>query len=102
MRIWSKGLGKMVLTMDFRNYYVELDPEGDLLIKGEIVDPVYWNFVITVKRDDIKGLANIVFKFRFLTYLLSNLPNVVKFFFQKLFKKEMFEHPEKNIEIVRE
>ena len=99
MRIWSKGLGKMVLTMDFRNYYTELDPGGNLLIKGQITDPVFWNFVITVKKDDIRGLANIVFKFRFLIYLVSNVPNMVKFFFQKLFRKQLFEHPEKNIEI---
>lgn len=99
MRIWSKGLGKMVLTMDFRKYYTELDPGGDLLIKGQITEPVFWNFVITVKKDDIRGLANIVFKFRFLIYLVSNVPNMVKFFFLKLFRKQLFEHPEKNIEI---
>jgi len=100
MRIWSKGLGTMVLLMDFRNYYVERNG-GDLLIKGKITDPVFWNFVITIKRDDIRGLANIAFKPRFLFYLLKNVQHIVKFFFEKLFRRDRFVHPEKDIEIVR-
>jgi hypothetical protein len=102
MKIWSKGLGTMVLLMDFRNYYVEMDDRGDLLIKGRITDPVFWNFVITVKKDDIKGLANIAFKPRFLVYLLKNVHWVVRFFYEKLFRKDRFLPPEENIEIVRQ
>lgn len=102
MKIWSKGLGTMVLLMDFRNYYVEMDDRGDLLIKGQITDPVFWNFVITIKRDDIRGLANIGFKPGFLIYLLKNVHWMVKFLFEKLFRKDRFLHPEQNIEILRE
>ncbi len=101
MRIWSKGLGTMVLFMDFRNYYVERNG-GDLLIKGQITDPVYWNFVITVKQDDIRGFANIACKPGFLLYLAKNLHHVVKFLFDKLFRRHLFTHPERTIEIVRE
>lgn len=102
MKIWSKGLGTMVLLMDFRNYYVEMDDAGDLFIKGQITDPVFWNFVITVKREDIKGVANIALKPRFLLYLLGNVHWMLKFFFEKLFRKDRFLHPEKDIEILRD
>ena len=102
MKIWSKGLGTMVLLMDFRNYYVEMDETGDLLIKGQITDPVFWDFVITVKRNDIRGLANIALKPRFLVFLLRNVHWMLKFLFEKLFRKERFLPPEESIEILRD
>jgi hypothetical protein len=98
MKIWSKGLGTMVLNMDFRHYYVEIK-DGDLLIKGQIVNPVMWNFQITVGKDDIRGLANVLFKGRFLAFLGKNLRWFAIFFFEKLFKRNKFEHPEKTIEL---
>jgi len=73
-----------------------------LLIKGQITDPVFWNFVITVKREDIKGLANIALKPRFVLYLLKNLHWVVRFLFEKLFSRKKFLCPEQNIEILRD
>ena len=101
MKIWSRGLGTMVLTLDFRNYYVECN-EKDLLIKGQITDPVFWNFVITIKRDDIKGLANIFFKLIFLIYIGKNLHFFFKFLFEKIFNREKYSIPEEEIEIIKE
>ena len=98
MKIWSKGLGTMVLNMNFRNYYVEMD-DGDLLIKGRITDPVMWNFVITIEKNDIRGLANIIFKGGFLSYLGKNFTGFFVFFFEKLFKRKKFEHPEEDIDL---
>ena len=98
MKIWSKGLGTMVLNMNFRNFYVEIE-DGNLLIKGQIIDPVMWDFVITLEKDDIRGLANIIFKGHFLAYLGKNIYYVGIFFFEKLFKRKKFEHPEKKIEL---
>jgi hypothetical protein len=98
MKIWSKGLGTMVLNMDFRNYYVEIK-EGNLLIKGQIVSPVMWYFVITVGKDDIRGLANILLKGRFLAFLGKNIRWFMIFFFEKLFKRKTYAHPEKTIEL---
>ena len=101
MRVWSKGLGTMVLNMDMRNYFVELE-DGDLLIKGKIVDPVFWNFVITFQKDDIRGFANVFTKWRFVLYIVKNIPSVLKFFFGKIFSRSQFEHPKERIEIITE
>jgi hypothetical protein len=98
MKIWSKGLGTMVLNMDFRHYYVEIK-EGNLLIKGQITSPVMWYFQITVGKDDIRGLANVLFKGRFLTFLGKNIGWFAIFFFEKLFKRKEFAHPERTIEL---
>jgi hypothetical protein len=98
MKIWSKGLGTMVLNMEFRNYYVEVK-NGSLFIKGQITSPVTWNFVITVEKDDIRGLANIIFKKRFLAFLGKNLHYFIVFLFEKVFRRKAFAHPDKNIEL---
>ena len=98
MKIWSKGLGTMVLNMDFRNYYVEMD-NGNLLIKGRITNPVMWNFVITIEKNDIRGFANIIFKGKFLVYLGRNIAYVFAFFFEKIFKRHKFQRPEESIEL---
>ena len=91
----------MTIVMDFKKSYVEME-EGNLLIKGQITDPVFWNYVITVEKNDIRGLANMFFKPGFLFFGARHFVLVLKFFFQKVFKREMFAHPEKNIEIVKE
>ena len=101
MKIWSKGLGTMTIAMDFRKSYVALE-NGNLLIKGQITDPVFWNYVITVKKDDIRGLANMFLKPSFLAFGGRNIGLVLKFFFQKIFRRDLFEHPKKDIEIVKE
>ena len=62
MRIWSKGLGKMELVMDFEKIYVEREDTEDgerVYIKGTITDPVIWDFRITMTEDDIPGLLNV-------------------------------------------
>ncbi len=101
MKLWSKGLGKMTLTMDFNNYYAESEG-GILYVKGKITDPVYWNFVITIKSEDIPGLANILFKPLMLKYLAVNMLKFPQFVFNKLFRRQIFTHPEKNIQIIKE
>jgi len=101
MKLWSKGLGRMTLTMDFNNYYAESE-SGILYVKGKITDPVYWNFVITISKEDIPGLANILFKPLLLKYLAVNIVKFPQFVFNKIFHRKVFEHPEKNILIVKE
>lgn len=91
----------MTLTMDFNNYYAESE-NGILYVKGKITDPVYWNFVITITKDDIPGVANIVFKPFFLKYLARNFFKFPQFLFNKIFRRDKFTHPEKNIMIIKE
>ena len=96
MKIWSKGLGTMVLNMNFRNYYVEME-EGNLLIKGQITNPVMWDFVITIEKNDIRGFANVILKGGFLAYLGKNIGYFFLFFFEKIFNRKKFERPEEDI-----
>jgi len=62
MKLWSRGLGKTELNMDFKYYKVVPDQESDdVFIIGKITDPVNWEFKITVGPDDIAGLTKIFF-----------------------------------------
>ena len=101
MKVWSKGLGTMTIVMDFRKIYLEIE-NGKLLVKGQITDPVFWNYVITIEKNDIRGLANMFFKPGFLAFGGRHLTLVLKFFYQKLFQRDLFDHPEEKIEIVKE
>ncbi len=90
MKVWSKGLGQIVLSMDLRRYYLELDDGGDLLIKGKITDPVLWKFRLTIKKDDIPGLVNVLLKPKILIYILKNSYKIFQFMYEKIFKREIF------------
>ena len=91
MKVWSKGLGKMVLEMDLRRYYLEVDnASGDLLIKGKITEPVLWDFKFTLEKSDIPGLIRIALQRNTLAYVVKNSYMSFVFVYEKMFKKEKY------------
>ncbi len=90
MKVWSKGLGQIVLEMDLRRYYLEIDDTGNLLIKGKITDPVLWQFKLTVDKDDIPGLVHIAAQSKTITFILKNSYMMFTFLYEKIFKKEKY------------
>ncbi|MBU2489219.1 MAG: hypothetical protein KKA60_07500 [Proteobacteria bacterium] len=62
MKLWSRGLGTTEITMDFLNYVVKKDPESEnVLIIGQMQDPVNWEFRITMGPEDIPGFIKMLF-----------------------------------------
>lgn len=94
MRMWSQGLGKNELVVDFRNYkVVQKETEEGLpetIIKGVTNEPVTWEFQVRLCGEDLSGIMNVFFKPATLFFVLSNLKQVFVFFFLKIFKKELF------------
>ncbi len=94
MKMWSQGLGKNELVVDFRNYKVvrEVNQEEviETIIKGITNEPVNWEFQVRVSGEDLSGMMNVFFKPATLLFVLANGKQVLLFFFQKIFKKEMF------------
>ncbi len=94
MRMWSQGLGKNELVVDFRNYKVveDVTPENvsETIIKGVTNEPVQWEFQIRMNPTDFSGLMNIVFQPATLFFVIRNFHQVLLFFFYKLFKKGQF------------
>ncbi len=74
MKLWSRGLGKSEVLMDFRDYKTMKDPESDsVFIIGSMQDPVNWEFKITLTPEDIPGLMKIFFNFSMIKLLIKNI-----------------------------
>ena len=89
MRMWSEGLGKIELEIDFSHYKVVTE-DKDTVIKGITNEPVQWAFTATFTKEDIAGLLNILFKPKTLFFLLINLHHVFLFVYEKMFRRERY------------
>lgn len=58
MRLWSRGLGKQELKMDFMRYAISREGQ-EVVISGRITDPVNWDFWIRFDEDDVPGLVRV-------------------------------------------
>jgi hypothetical protein len=85
MKVWSKGLGKVELIFELENYWVEKeDEDGETLycVKGTIDEPVVWEFVITMTKEDIPGLIMMAFDRKILSMFLENLKSFISSIFK--------------------
>jgi hypothetical protein len=58
MKLWSRGLGKQELKMNFMDYDVRREGQ-EVVISGRITDPVNWDFWIRFDEDDVPGLVRV-------------------------------------------
>ena len=72
MLVWSKGLGRMTLTIDLRTSEVKWDNDA-LAVTGWIRTPVVWNYQITFEDYDIRGLLKVVANRHFLRFVVRSL-----------------------------
>ena len=74
MKLWSRGLGKTEIYMDFRRYKTMKDPEsGNILIIGSMQSPVTWEFKVTMQPEDIGGIMKALFRPSMIWFVLKNL-----------------------------
>ena len=73
MKLWSRGLGKTEVYMDFRHYNTVKSPDGSVLIVGKMQSPVTWEFVVTMQPEDIAGIMKSMFTVPMLTFIFKNL-----------------------------
>ncbi|MBC2717082.1 MAG: hypothetical protein HF978_17395 [Desulfobacteraceae bacterium] len=84
MKLWSRGLGKTELKMDFRYYQVKRDPAGDnVYIIGKITDPVNWEFRITLEPDDIPGMIKMFMNYCVVKLALKNMYKYIIYLFNR-------------------
>ena len=75
MKLWSRGLGKQEIHMDFRYCQAVKDPkEGNIVVIGNMQSPVTWEFKITFQPEDIGGIMKLVFSPSMLFFAIKNLP----------------------------
>ena len=89
MNMWSQGLGRMELVVDFCHYKV-VSENNNTIIKGVTNEPVQWDFTITLEKDDILGLLNIFFKPKTMFFVLLNIRHIFQFVFEKIFLRERY------------
>ncbi len=89
MKMWSEGLGKMELVVDFCRYTVVTEGE-DTVIKGTTDEPVQWEFTAKFRNEDIPGLLNVLFKPTTLKFILKNVKVLFRFFFEKMFMRDKY------------
>ncbi len=74
MKLWSKGLGRTEVTMDFRYYQVIKDKEsGSVIVIGNMQDPVTWEFTMKMEPNDIAGILKILLSWHLLWFVVKNL-----------------------------
>ena len=75
MKLWSRGLGKTEIFMDFRYCKTIKDAEtGNIVIIGNMRTPVTWEFKITFQPEDIGGIMKAFFCPSMLFFAIKNLP----------------------------
>lgn len=84
MKLWSRGLGKTEVYMDFRQYHTIKDPDsGQLLIIGKMQDPVDWEFKITLQPEDMGGIIKAGLNRHMIAFVLRNLHQYLIYLFQR-------------------
>lgn len=94
MKLWSRGLGKTEIYMDFRYYKTIKDPvTGYMMIIGSMQDPVNWEFKVLMQPEDIGGIMKSMFNLPMILFILKNLHQYVVY----LFKRKQFRQGEVDI-----
>lgn len=58
MDLWSRGLGRRELIMDFSHYAIRRSDDGGIEILGVTEEPVAWEFRVHIGEDDVPGMVN--------------------------------------------
>ncbi len=88
MRVWSQGLGKQELVLEFAKADIVRE-EGKLFIRGIVQEPVNWNFEITIHGEDVPGFYNVLFSIPVLRFSMKNLGDLPRFFKDKFIARRM-------------
>ncbi len=74
MQLWSKGLGRTEIYMDFRKYRaIRRGENRDTYIIGKMQEPVQWAFWIKFDPEDMLGILTLVFTRPILLWVFGKL-----------------------------
>lgn len=75
MKLWSHGLGKRELEMDFRRCEIRKSPDGGIEVLGIITEPVTWEYCITFDKEDVPGLIKMACNLHLIALVLNHSPS---------------------------
>jgi hypothetical protein len=74
MKMWSKGLGRTELTMNPERCRIAKDPDSEnLIVYGNVADPVDWEFKITIRPEDFPGFIKMMLRYTVIKHFLKHL-----------------------------
>ena len=88
MRVWSQGLGKQELVLEFAKSNVTREG-GKIFIRGIVQEPVNWQFEITIHKEDVPVFYHVLFSIPVVRFSLNNIKDVFKFINDKFIMRRM-------------
>lgn len=71
MEVWSKGLGNTALNLELGEGEVE-NRHSAVVLKGVIGKPVFWDYTITMEKEDIIGFMDVITQPNFIGFLMDS------------------------------
>ena len=69
MELWSRGLGKVALNLDFAEYDVHYERQSEdgkvVIMSGTVHNRILWKARIVFFKEDMPGLLHFVFRLVF-------------------------------------
>jgi len=90
MRMWSSGLGseETALVLDFTK--ADFKREGDkVFITGVTLEPVAWEFKLTITKEDVPGLLHVMSSFPTLCWIARSITGIFIFIRDKFILRRM-------------
>lgn len=74
MKMWSKGLGRTELAMNPERCRIAKDPGSEnLIVYGNVADPVDWEFKITICPEDFPGFIRMLLRYTVIKHFLRHI-----------------------------
>ena len=73
MRFWSKGLGERQLVIDLSKGNLTNEPNNEVVMRGIIVEPVKWNYEVTLFDTDVRGILRVALTPQALMFFIKNI-----------------------------
>lgn len=72
MELWSKGLGKRVLSLTLREREAMLEEGDEVVIKGVMHAPVYWDYRLTFSEVEVVEILEMLKKSDSMRFILRS------------------------------
>lgn len=83
MRVWSRGLGKQALNLDFAKCDITWE-QNEVAVRGILRNGgTIWNAKVTFAKGDLPGLMHFVFSWATMCHLVVNIAGFFIFFRDK-------------------
>lgn len=82
MDLWSKGLGKRVLSLNLQEYEGVEKAEDGIVIKGVMGAPVFWEYKVTMTEADFVDFFSLITKGNGAVDFIIQSPNRWKIYYR--------------------